>query len=238
MTNWTLVTGASRHLGAHIAEGLAKEGKAVVIHYNKNQDEANKVLQKCKAYGASAEIIQGDFSNLNSVQKFIKEYQARFSDTQNIIHNVGPYFIGNIQDTPSDVWQEMMQTNFFAPVFITQALMKNIQERKGSVISLGVVGLNSQKAEGYAPAYFIAKAALWNFTKSLALELKNSDVRVNMVSPSYLEESIDQPKDINHMLFQRTVYFQEIVDVILFLFSQKACMITGQNIEVSGGIRL
>ena len=94
------------------------------------------------------------------------------------------------------------------------------------------------RADVYSTAYTMTKASLLLLTKSLALELAPDQVRVNMISPGYLEDSVDLPMDLSKIPMQRPAKSEEVADVIAFLLSDKAYYLTGQNIEVAGGTRL
>ena len=235
---WTLVTGGAKNLGASICKELARQGYSVVVHYRKSAEEAQNIVKACHEYKVDAACIQGDFSTPESTQKFLDIYQKKFSNTQNLINNVGNYTIGSSLKTPMDPWYDLFQTNLHAPYLLIRNLLPSIKNLQGSIINLGVAGLNSARAEVYATAYTMTKSALLMLTKSLALELAPSYVRVNMVSPGYLEDAVDLPKDLSKIPMQRPGTNQEVVEMIAYLLSDKGRYITGQNIEIAGGTRL
>lgn len=235
---WSLVTGGARHLGAALCKELARQGYPVVVQYKNHAEEAQDIVKECLKYQVDAEAIQGDFSTLDSTQKFIDDYTKRFPETQILINNVGNYFIGSSLKIPVEHWYELFQTNLHTPYLLIRNLLPSLKKYQGSIINIGIAGLNTLRADNHATAYTLTKSGLLMLTKSLALELASESVRVNMVSPGYLEESIDLPKDLSKIPMQRLGTYQEIADMILFLLSEKASYITGQNIEIAGGIRL
>lgn len=235
--SWTLVTGAAKGLGSTICLELARRGHSVVIHYRESQSEAEDLRAQCLKLGVKAEIIKGDFSKEESLLAFLQEYTSRFSNTKNLINNVGNYHIAQALDTPIDLWKDLYQTNFFAPIQIIQSLMASIIQSKGSIINIGVVGIQSVPADLYSPAYTSSKLSLWMTTKSLAKELVSKGVRVNMVSPGYLENAVDLPENLSTLPQGRPVSLNETAKLVAFLLDDSQS-ITGQNIEIAGGVRL
>ena len=236
--SWTLVTGAAKGLGSQVCLELARLGHSVVIHYRSSQDSAEALKETCIKLGARAEIIQGDFSTTNSVLTFLEAYSSCFPDTKNLINNVGNYSIGTALNTPIDVWQSFYQTNFLSALQIMQALTPSIIQSRGSIINIGVTGIQSVPADLYSPAYTSSKLSLWMATKSLAKELASRGVRVNMISPGYLENAVDLPENLSTLPQGRPVKLDEAARLVAFLLDDANASITGQNIEIAGAIRL
>jgi len=236
--SYTLVTGGAKNLGAEICLTLAKNQMNVVIHYNTSKTSAIEVAEKCRLFGVKAETINGDFSTLNGVKEFAKEYLRLFPDTKNIVNNVGNYLVKPLLDSTPEEIINLFQVNLHAPILLIQSLVPSIKFFKGSVINLGVAGIDKGRAESYSTAYSMTKLSLLMLTRSLAKELAPFNVAVNMVSPGILEGSIDAPKNLEPIPMQRLGTYEQVADVVLFLLNQKNHYITGQNIEVAGGVRL
>lgn len=235
---WCLVTGGAKNLGETLCLALAREGYSVVVHYRNSHEEALQIVKKCKDFQLKVECLQGDFSSVESTQQFIDTYKQRFPETEVLINNVGNYFLGSsLKNTQSD-WYELFQINLHAPYLLIRNLLPSLKKCQGSIINIGVAGLNGLHADVYSTAYTITKSSLLMLTKSLALELAPEQVRVNMVSPGYLETAIDLPKDLSKIPMHRPGKNEEVADAVLFLLSDKAHYITGQNIEIAGGTRL
>lgn len=236
---WSLVTGGAKRLGKEIAAHLAKRKNNIVIHYRRSEKEAQDLAKHLMSlYGIHAETIQGDFTNREMTEDFINRYLNRFEETQNLINNVGNYLIRSCQETCNTEWEDLFNINFLAPLFICNGLLPSLKKNKGSIINLGVSGLQTFKAESKTSAYTLSKIALLAYTKSLAKDLAKDQVRVNMVSPGYLENAVDLPPDIKRIPMQRAAKMEEVCDVIDFLLSEQSRYITGQNIEVAGGLNL
>jgi NAD(P)-dependent dehydrogenase (short-subunit alcohol dehydrogenase family) len=230
---YTLITGAAKRLGADIAGHLAAKGHKVVIHYNTSGPSAKEL-----AKSLGGEAIQGDFSTPEGTETFIRDYKARFSSTRFIIHNVGNYKVEGALQTSVSELANLMQTNLFAPIAITEALMPSIIQEKGKVVAIGVTGLSTQKADNYATAYKSTKMALLTYVRALAIELAPHLVTVNMVSPGQLDNSVDMPPDWSKFPMKRPGQMHEVSRVVAFLLEEESGYITGQNIEVSGALNL
>lgn len=235
---WVLVTGAAKRLGAEICGQLAAKGYSVVVHYNTSNVEAEAAVNGLRKMGVKAESIQGDFSTIPETQEFIERYLARFPKTACLINNVGNYLIKPASTTTPEEWADLFQTNLNAPAALINALLPSIISEKGNIINIGVAGLEAGRADTYCPAYTASKMGLLMLTKSLAKELAPKQVRVNMVSPGLLENAVDMPKELSIVPMHRPGKLEEIAQVITFLLEPENSYITGQNIEIAGGLRL
>lgn len=235
---WTLVTGAAKRLGAEICGQLAAKGHSIVVHYNTSRIEAESAVNGLRKMGVQAESIQGDFSTIPGTQDFIERYLERFPKTKFLVNNVGNYLVKKASETNSEEWLDLFQTNLNAPAAISNALLPSLIQEKGSIVNIGVSGLTSARADTYCPAYTSSKMGLLLLTKSLAKQLAPKHVRVNMVSPGLLENAVDMPKDLTIVPMHRAGTLEEVAQVVCFLFEPENSYITGQNIEISGGLRL
>lgn len=238
MKAWTLVTGGAKGLGAEICRTLAKKGCNIVVHYNTSFAQAQEVVDECLREGVFADCIQGDFSTCQTTQDFIQNYLSRFPMTENLINNVGNYFLGSALETSLQNWCVLFQTNLHAPLALIQALTPSLKESKGNIINIGVAGIANVRTDTYSTAYSTTKTALWMLTRSLASQLSSFGVRVNMVSPGYLQNSVDFPKNPVDLPMGRLGTLEETARVVAFLLDPASSYITGQNLEVAGGVRL
>ncbi|MEI8125862.1 MAG: SDR family oxidoreductase [Parachlamydiaceae bacterium] len=237
MKKWTLVTGGAKGLGAAIAQTLASQGMPLLIHYRTSKLEAENVAEICRQCGVDAEIIYGDFSSPESTSQFIKTCTLQFPEVKNLINNVGNYLIKSATKTTPEEWNHLFQTNLNAPFALCQAFLPSIISSQGNIINIGVVGANNIHADTQRSAYLTTKMSLWMLTKSLARELAESNVRVNMISPGFIENAVDI-QSVSRLPMGRPASFDEVTRVATFLIDPKNSYITGQNIEVGGGIGL
>lgn len=238
MMDWTLVTGGAKGLGREICLELARQGFSVLVHYKSSRQEALAVVEACRHAGVAAEAIQGDFSSPDSVLSFAVECRLRFPSIKNLINNVGNYLVKSGVDTTPEEWTRLFQTNVLAPITLIHELLPGVIASKGSIINIGVAGVGCVRADVKRTAFTATKMALLMATKSLARELAPSGVRVNMVSPGHMEHSVDLPKDLSQLPMGRPATFEEVTRAVLFLLRGDNSYITGQNIEVGGGIAL
>lgn len=228
---WVLVTGGAKRLGAEICLKLAAEGHSVVIHYNQSRQEAVELANKCKG----AEIIQGDFSTMHSFQTFVQNYLTRFPATSGLVNNVGIYLVKSALNTAFNEWENLLHINLTVPFLLCKELAPAIQQNQGSIVNIGKVGIFSGSV--YSPIYNLTKASLLQLTKSLAREMAPFSVNVNMVSPGHLENSIDLPP-LDTLPMKRAGKLSEAANVVAFLMQKENRYVTGQNIEVAGGLHV
>jgi len=232
---WTLVTGGARRLGAAICRTLARQGKNIAIHYHTSEQEAHALEGELTALGVSAKKVQGDFSTLQSAEAFMSHYLSHFADTESLIYNVGPFQLDSPATASLHALEKLFYLNTLVPLLLTQKLLPSLKRHQGHLIYIGMAGADQSRAHTHGFSYDLTKHALALLTHSFAKELGPDGIRVNMVSPGYLEESIDIPKNSSIPL-GRVGYFTEVAEAIAYLLSSH--YITGQNLEVAGGIRL
>lgn len=235
---WTFVTGGARRLGAEICRTLAQRGYNVLVHYRSSEQEALDLAQECRDYGVQANVIQGDFATQDTTARFLEKLIREFPKIDHLINNVGNYLQATPTETSPEQWNALFQTNVNAPFACIHALLPSISSAQGSIVNLGVSGIQTVRANTASTAYCATKLSLWMLTKSLAKELAPQNVRVNMVSPGYLDISVDRPSDPTSIPMQRVGLTREVARVIAFLLDKESAYITGQNIEVAGGLGL
>jgi NAD(P)-dependent dehydrogenase (short-subunit alcohol dehydrogenase family) len=235
---WTLVTGGAKRLGAALCLALAEKGRSVVVHYNHREKEALDIVAQCQAIGGQAAAIQGDFSSTAGVKDFIQRYLEQFSDTEILINNVGNYLTRSALQTSIEEWTDLFQVNLHTPFLLAQALAPSLIQQQGQIINIGMAGIMRHTAHTYSTAYNLTKEGLLGLTLALARELASQKVRVNMVSPAHLSFSVDLPENLAELPMKRPAYCWEVCRVVNFLLDPASAYITGQNIEVAGGVGL
>lgn len=231
---WALITGGAKGLGASLCLSLAEQGRAIAVHYHTSQIEAEHVVTECRKKGVHSEAIQGDFSSTDTTNDFIKRYLDRFSETDLLVNNIGNYYIASATSTPIKEWERLFQLNLHTPFALTTAFAPSLVRNRGNIINIGVSGLLRLQANTYTTAYTLTKQALYSLTLSLAKEWASHGIRVNMVSPGELDYSIDHHK----IPMDRPGTCLEVCRVVNFLLDPQSGYITGQNIEVAGGLGL
>ena len=247
-----LVTGGSRGLGKNMALQLAKKGLDVIITYNSNKTEANKVVAEIEEFGGKAHALQLDASQYNKYEPFFKEHleqalQSKFETTKfdYLINNAGFGIYKPFAETTIDDFKDMVHIHLMAPFFITQNALNYMNDGGGIVnISSGLARFSNP---GYA-AYATMKGAVETLSKYQALELGARKIRVNVVAPGAIETDfgggvVRDNKDLNTMLANQTALGRvglpdDIGSVVAFLCTDDAKWVNAQRIEVSGGIHI
>lgn len=237
MTEWSLVTGGAKRLGAAICRSLAKRGHAVVIHYNTSQKEAELLKEELRAMGAQAETIQGAFTSAETVQEFLERYTKRVEKTKHLINNIGAYVIKKCLNIAVEEEYSLFQSNVHTPFLLIRGLVPSLQQCTGRIINIGTSGVNAQRINAMAPMYYASKSALFILTKALAKELASLHISVNMVSPGVLENSVDVDQ-VSCFPMKRPATVEEVARIVAFLLEPENGYITGQDIEVAGGMGL
>ncbi len=218
MSERVLVTGASKRLGALICYELASNGYDLYIHYRTSKKEAEQVREACQKMGVNAEIIGGDLMSIEPPA------------VDHLINNVGVYTKESLLNYSIEEWKECFEVNCFAPFALTRRFLPTLK----SVLNIGVSGL--ENSDRQCSLYRLTKKTLLHVTKMLAAELAPQGIRVNMVSPGQLSISEDLPEDLKSLPMGRATMPSEITEMIVHLL--KSPSITGQNIDISGGLGL
>jgi NAD(P)-dependent dehydrogenase (short-subunit alcohol dehydrogenase family) len=218
-----LITAGNDRLGKKITDFLTNRGYQVITSYHTKENK--------QAY----KQIQVDFSSYSGVQKFYEKILEEDKDIDLLVNNYGPLLKQPLLDTTYAQIQDQFFKIAFIPFILMQKLAPYIQKKKGSIINIGFSGLNHRKVSSYYPIYKEAKALLFQFTKSFAKAYAEKSVRVNMISPGYLEDSIDLPEYLSP---QKYISHEQVLQALDFFIDPKNSAITGQNIEVSSGLSL
>lgn len=240
-----IVTGASRGIGRAVAEDLAAAGATVVINYHSNADAAAEVVAGIVEKGGTAVSIQADVSDFAAAQQLIKETIATYGHIDILVNNAGTTRDGLLLMMKEDAWDTVLNTNLKSVFNCCKAVARPMVRRKqgGRIINIssvsGVVGQAGQTN------YAASKAGMIGFTKSLAKELGSRKITANVIAPGFV--LTDLTSGLDDKLVEKTVEMiplgrwgeaQEIANVVTFLASDNASYITGQTIQVDGGIAM
>ncbi len=235
--SWGLVTGAAKRLGRTLALTLARKGQDVVIHYHLSRQQAEEVAKECRKKGVRAETLQGDFSSAASTEDFISRYLEKYPETSLLINNVGNFSTKSLMETETELLSQLYQDNVFSAFALIQALKPSLIQQEGMIVNIGAAGVTNPRAEDYAAAYMWTKQSLYQMTLSFAKLLAKNQVRVNMISPGILDNSVDIEGREKTIPMGRLGTTEEIAHVLEFLLEEKNGYTTGQNIEVAGGFK-
>ncbi|HEX4145722.1 MAG TPA: glucose 1-dehydrogenase [Pirellulales bacterium] len=240
-----VVTGASKGIGAAIANALASAGAAVVVNYASSKEGADRVVAEISRTGGKAVAVQGDVSKAADVQKLFAATNKAFGRLDVLVNNAGIYQFGAIEAVTEEEFHRQFNTNVLAPILTTQQALKFFGPEGGSVINIS--SIVSVSAPPMTTVYSATKSALDSVTRSLAQELAPKRIRVNSINPGLtlteglhtvgiLENDGDKAMVANTPL-GRIGQPDDIAPAVVFLASDDARWVTGESIRVSGGLK-
>lgn len=240
-----IVTGASKGIGASIAENLAAEGAAVTVNYSTSKEGADRVVDKIVKAGGKAVSIQGDVTHQAEVQRLFSETKKAFGRLDILINNAGVYEFASLEEITAEHFHKMFNLNVLGLLFASQEAVKYFPEKGGSIVNISSVA--STIASPNTSVYGATKAAVDVITKTLSKELGGRNIRVNAVNPGVVETErlrsmgileSDFLKEIKPLIsLGRLGKPQDIASTVVFLVSDDASWITGEAFIVSGGLR-
>jgi len=237
-----LVTGASRGIGRAIAERLARAGAAVIINFVQNQAAAEEVLEQIQAEGGQAALCRFDVGDGNAVTTAVQEILERQGKIDILVNNAGMSIDTLLVRLKADEWTQVLNANLTGVFLCTKAVTRSMmRQRSGRIINL--TSVVAQAGNAGQAAYSAAKAGVIGFTKTMAKELASRSITVNAVAPGFIETDMTRslPEEaktgyLSHIPAGRWGTVEEVADVVAFLANPRAGYITGQVINVNGGM--
>lgn len=242
-----LITGASQGIGAAIAQRLAKDGFNIAVNCFPSENDmknAQDVAEKCRASGVEAECFEADVSEYSQCETMVKAVKERFGSIDVLVNNAGITRDGLLARMSEDNYDAVIKVNqksVFNMMKLVGAVM--MRQKSGSIISMSsVVGLYGQAGQFN---YSASKAAVIGMTKSIAKELASRNVRANAIAPGFIKTPMtdvltdEQKKAMTDVIaMKRYGTPEDIAGVVSFLAGADSSYVTGQVIEVSGGISM
>jgi 3-oxoacyl-[acyl-carrier protein] reductase len=238
------VTGGSRGIGEAIVRRLAAEGARVFATYNANPDRANAIAAELNAAGGDVTFLKVDVASEDSVKEFIEAVVAQGGRIDGLVNNAGITRDGLIMRMSAKDWQDVIETNLSGVFYACKAAARPMMsQRSGRIVNIGsIVGLQGNAGQ---VNYSSAKAGLVGLTKSLARELASRNVFVNCVAPGFVETDMtdkltDEQKAsfFGNIPMKRAAHADEIASVVSFFLAAESSYVTGQVLNVDGGLAM
>ncbi|WP_312823143.1 3-oxoacyl-ACP reductase FabG [Epilithonimonas sp.] len=237
-----IITGGSRGIGRAICLKLAEEKNYhILINYTSNQSAAEETLARVQELGSNGEILKFDVGNAEETQKVLGDWQEKNPDSvvEVIVNNAGITRDGLFMWMKHEDWNNVVNTSlngfFNVTNFFIQKLLRN---KYGRIINM--VSVSGVKGTAGQTNYSAAKAAVIGATKALAQEIAKRNITVNAVAPGFIKT--DMTQDFNEDELKAMIpanrfgEAEEVADLVAFLASKKSSYITGEVININGGI--
>jgi 3-oxoacyl-[acyl-carrier protein] reductase len=240
-----LVTGASKGIGAAIAEGLAAEGASVVVNYANSKDAADAVVNRITRNGGKAVVVQADVSEPREIQQLFAESKKAFGTPDVLINNAGIYEFSPLESITAENFHKQFNLNVLGLLLVTQEAVKYFGPAGGSIVNISSVV--ATLAPPNSSVYSGTKAAVNAITRSLAQELGPRKIRVNAINPGMVETEGTHAAGLVESDFRKQIEAQtplgrigrpfDIAPAAVFLASEESAWITGETLYISGGLR-
>jgi 3-oxoacyl-[acyl-carrier protein] reductase len=238
-----IVTGASKGIGAGIAEALGVEGAAVVVNYASSREGADRVVESIRSQGGKAIAVQADVAKPGDVRRLFEAAQREFGSLDILVNNAGIYQFAPLAEVTEDEYRRQFDINVLGTILTLQESLKHFGPQGGSVINVSSVA--SLNATPNTVVYSATKAAVDSITRTLSHELSARKIRVNTLAPGATETEGLHSAGIKGSDFEKQMVSLtplgrlgqpgDIARVAVFLASEESSWLTGERISASGG---
>ncbi|MDX2442453.1 MAG: 3-oxoacyl-[acyl-carrier-protein] reductase [Bacteroidales bacterium] len=237
-----LITGAARGIGSSIALRFAKEGANIAITDLTINEAANSVIREIEAQGVKAKAYASDASNFEQTQEVVKQIIEDFGNIDILVNNAGITMDTLLMRMTEDQWNAVINVNLKSVFNFTKAVQtKMLAQRSGSMINMSsVVGVSGNAGQSN---YSASKAGMIGFTKSIAKEVGARGIRCNAIAPGFIETEMTAklPENVRiewakQIPLRRGGTPEDVANTALFLASDLSSYVTGQVVNVCGGM--
>ncbi|NQV51705.1 MAG: 3-oxoacyl-[acyl-carrier-protein] reductase [Flavobacteriales bacterium] len=238
----SIITGATRGIGKGIAELFADQGSHIIFTYVSSDEKARALEGELEAKGVKAKGFKFDVADYAACEKMAAEVVEEFGSIDVVVNNAGITRDNLLMRMSEEQWDEVINTNLKSVFNMTKAVQRTmLKQRKGSIVNMSsVVGVKGNAGQAN---YAASKAGILGFTKSIALELGSRNIRCNAIAPGFIETEMTGALDEatvqswrEAIPLKRGGSTEDVANLALFLASDMAGYITGQTINVDGGM--
>lgn len=233
-----VVTGGARRLGRHLCLTLAARGYDIVCLYRSSEADAGMLVQDIVAAGGRARSLRTDVSQRAEVAAAFEDIREHEGRVDLLVNNVGNYNPQDVTLLDPAVWDETIGANLSGAYYCCYHAL-GLMHDGAQIISIGMAGLEGIRANRRGADYYVSKTGLLVLTRALAAGYADRQIRVNMISPGQLDNSIDLPgpDEIGQEVpLARPGSLDDIAQALTYLLD--AGYVTGVNLDVAGGYRL
>jgi 3-oxoacyl-[acyl-carrier protein] reductase len=237
-----IITGGSRGIGKGIALAFAKKGANIAFTYSSSSSSASTLEKQLNSFGIKSKSYKSDASSYNESIDLVNKISSDFDSIDVLINNAGITKDNLLMRISEDDFDDVINVNLKSVFNMTKAVQKTmLKQRKGSIINMSsVVGVKGNAGQSN---YAASKAGIIGFSKSIALELGSRNIRTNVIAPGFIETEMTEklPEETikqwrNGIPLKRGGTVEDVANLCLFLASDSSSYITGQVINVDGGM--
>ena len=242
MEKVALITGATRGIGKQIAITLAKEGYNIALNYRKENEDLENAKKEISEIGVEVLAVQGDVSNYDDCERFVKQVIEKYGHIDVLVNNAGITRDSLLIRMKEEDFKQVIDTNLGGTYNVTKNVISYMMKaHSGRIINISsVVGIVGNAGQ---TNYSASKAGIIGFTKSLAKEVASRNILVNAIAPGFIETDMTgvlkeeiRNEIAKNIPVKRMGSAQEVAKVVKFLASEESSYITGQVINVDGGM--
>ncbi len=228
-------------MGKVIGLTLADAGVDVAISYRTKAAEARKVVKAIQETGHRSFAVRADLAKAEDARRVVETAAAEFGRLDILVNNVGEWVLRSVEDTDLRTWRRIVDSNLTATYVCSRAAVRHMRRNRwGRIVSLGAAGAYRAHGSAKMSAFYAAKAGIVAFSKSLAREVGEDGITVNVVSPGVIEDpelSVEAARQLKakDTVVGRPGTGSDVAAAVLFLVSEEAAFITGDVIGVTGG---
>jgi 3-oxoacyl-[acyl-carrier protein] reductase len=237
-----LVTGGSRGIGRACAVGFGRAGAKVILSYAGNEAAATEAVQAIAAAGGTAQALRLDVADTKACAQAVEGIVKEHGRLDVLVNNAGIAVDGLVMRLKDEDWDRTLDTNLRGAFALIRAASRPMMKQRGGAI-VNLTSVVGEMGNGGQAAYAASKAGLLGLTKSVAKELASRNIRVNAVSPGFIDTDMTAklPEELRKKMTEtipmaRLGSAEEVANAVLFLASEAAAYVTGEVLRVNGGM--